>query len=125
MIVSYKDLFWQYQQIEVTWVLENIIQQYQYELSELEKGNRKLEKENFVMKDRLKFWYKWVTREEIERVEEENRKLKHKNELQEKALIRLCLKHHYDSIIIEWEEVIDMSNYKVVEKKKPQEEKLF
>ena len=56
---------------------------------------------------------------------EKNEKLKHKNELQEKALIRLCLKHHYDSIIIEWEEVIDMSNYKVVEKKKPKEEKLF
>ena len=37
MIVTYKDLFWQDQQIEVTWVLENIIQQYQYELSELKK----------------------------------------------------------------------------------------
>ena len=61
----------------------------------------------------------------IDELEKENSELKHKNELQEKALIRLCLKHHYDSIIIEWEEVIDMSNYKVVEKKKPQEEKLF
>ena len=63
--------------------------------------------------------------QEIMELKEENKKLKHKNELQEKALIKLCLKHHYDSIIIEWEEVIDMSNYKVVEKKKPQEEKLF
>ena len=42
----------------------------------LEQENKKLKKENFVMKDRLKFWYKWVTREEIERVEEENKSLK-------------------------------------------------
>ena len=42
----------------------------------LEQENKKLKKENFVMKDRLKFWYKWVTREEIERVEEENKFLK-------------------------------------------------
>lgn len=62
---------------------------------------------------------------ELEKLREENSELQHKNELQEKALIKLCLKHHYDSIIIEWEEVIDMSNYTVVEKKKPKEEKLF
>lgn len=37
MIVTYKDLFWNDQQIEVTWILENIIQQYQYEISELKK----------------------------------------------------------------------------------------
>ena len=56
--------------------------------TELEEENRKLKeeikklgKENFVMKDRLKFWYKWVTREEIERVEEENKKLKKELEL--------------------------------------------
>ena len=61
----------------------------------------------------------------IKDLKEENKKLEHKNELQLKAIIKLCLKHHYDSIIIGWEEVIDMSNYKVVEKKKPQEEKLF
>lgn len=54
-----------------------------------------------------------------------NKALRHKNKLQEKALIKLCLKHHYDSIIIDGEEVIDMSNYQVVEKKKPKEEKLF
>ena len=61
----------------------------------------------------------------IKDLEEENKKLKHKNELQLKALIKLCLKHHYDSIIIGWEIVIDMENYTVVEKKKPKEEKLF
>ena len=61
----------------------------------------------------------------ITELEEENNKLKHKNELQEKALIKLCLKHHYNSIIINWEIVIDMENYTVVEKKKPKEEKLF
>lgn len=37
MIVTYKDLFWNDQQIEVTWILENIIQQYQYEISELKR----------------------------------------------------------------------------------------
>lgn len=37
MIVTYKDFFWNEQQIEVTWILENIIQQYQYEISELKK----------------------------------------------------------------------------------------
>lgn len=37
MIVSYKDLFWKEQQMEVTWILENIIQQYQYDISELKK----------------------------------------------------------------------------------------
>lgn len=62
---------------------------------------------------------------EIQELEQENKKLKHKNELQEKALIRLCLKHHYDSIIIEWEEVIDMSNYKVVDKIVPKNVSLF
>ena len=56
---------------------------------------------------------------------EENRKLKHKNELQEKALIKLCLKHNYSDIIIWWEVVIDMSNYKVVKNEKPKEVKLF
>jgi len=62
---------------------------------------------------------------EIQELEQENKKLKHKNELQEKALIKLCLKHHYDSIIIEWEEVIDMSNYKVVDKIVPKNVSLF
>lgn len=62
---------------------------------------------------------------EIQELEQENKKLKHKNELQEKALIKLCLKHHYDSIIIEWEEVIDMSNYKVVDKIAPKNVSLF
>lgn len=37
MIVTYKDLFWKEQQMEVTWILENIIQQYQYEISELKR----------------------------------------------------------------------------------------
>ena len=60
-----------------------------------------------------------------EKLEKENKKLEHKNELQLKALIKLCLKHHYDSIVINWEIVIDMENYTVVEKKKPKEEKLF
>ena len=36
----------------------------------------------------------------VAKLREENKKLEHKNKLQEKALIRLCLKHHYDSIII-------------------------
>ena len=65
------------------------------------------------------------TEEEMQELREEIKKLKHKNELQLKALIKLCLKHHYDSIVINWEIVIDMENYTVVEKKKPKEEKLF
>lgn len=37
MIVNYKDMFWKEQQMTVTWILENIIQQYQYEISELKR----------------------------------------------------------------------------------------
>ena len=79
------------------------------------------------MEENIKSFAKWFVdnQSRIAELEEENRKLKHKNELQEKALIRLCLKHHYDTIIIDWEEVIYMGNYKVVEKKKPKEVKLF
>ena len=58
-------------------------------IRELEKENKKLEKENFVMKDRLKFWYKWVTREEIEKAEEENRQLKLHIEAKDKAYTAL------------------------------------
>lgn len=95
--------------------------------SELCKEIKELEEKNKNLKESLDIATKCSSKEEdwIIRLSEENKKLKHKNELQEKALIRLCLKHHYDSIIIEWEEVIDMSNYKVVEKKKPKDEKLF
>lgn len=93
----------------------------------LEKEVKKLKEENENLKDKIEFLTQCLDDRDksIEIMKEENRKLKHKNELQEKALIRLCLKHHYDSIIIDWEEVIDMSNYEVVEKQKPQEEKLF
>lgn len=66
-----------------------------------------------------------ITKEWLSMLYNKYEKLKHKCNLQEKALIKLCLKHHYDSIIIEWEEVIDMSNYKIVEKKKPTQESIF
>lgn len=55
----------------------------------------------------------------------ENHELRERNLKLEKALIRLMMKHHYDTIIIDWEEVIYMGNYKVVEKKEPKEVKLF
>lgn len=45
------------------------------ENDKLKEENNNLKKENSVMKDRLKFWYKWVTREEIERIEKENKSL--------------------------------------------------
>ena len=84
---------------------------------------RELEEENWKLRDIIK--HKRFSERYVEWLQEENRILKHKNELQEIALIRLCLKHHYDSIIIEWEEVIDMSNYKIVEKKNPTQESIF
>ena len=55
----------------------------------------------------------------------ENHQLRERNLKLEKALIRLMMKHHYDSIIIDWEEVISMSDYKIIKKKKPQNQKLF
>lgn len=91
-----------------------------------EKGELKarLEEENKKLKE-----YNWELienhKKDISILCEENKKLEHKNKLQEKALIKLCLKHHYDSIVINWEIVIDMENYTVVEKKKPKEQKLF
>lgn len=95
--------------------------------TDLLKDYEELKEKNKNLKESLDIATKCSSEEEdwIIKLSKENKKLKHKNELQEKALIKLCLKHHYDSIIIEWEEVIDMSNYKIVEKKKPQEEKLF
>ena len=54
----------------------NRIIQLEQENEKLKEENEKLKKENSVMKDRLKFWYKWVTREEIDKTEKENRKLK-------------------------------------------------
>lgn len=42
MIVQYKDLFWQDQQIAVDWILENIILQYQHEIDELKAKNEEL-----------------------------------------------------------------------------------
>ena len=81
---------------------------------------KELEEKNQTLKDKIEFLTQC-----LDNRDKSIELMKHKNELQLKAIIKLCLKHHYDSIIIAWEEVIDMSNYKVVEKKKPQEEKLF
>ena len=104
----------------------------QEEIAAINTKNIKLETENEMLKKELgildcKGWTPELVwhAEFIRCLIEENKKLKHKNELQEKALIKLCLKHHYDSIIIGWEIVIDMENYTVVEKKKPKEGKLF
>lgn len=120
---------------EYNWEL---IENHKKDISILCEENQKLEEEFYNYKKKVSEDMKGIVNEQTENIrlfdtirgeykklEEENKKLNHKDELQEKALIKLCLKHHYDSIIIWWEEVIDMSNYKVVEKKKPKDEKLF
>ena len=104
----------------VFWSIVENEAKLQARIKELEKENERISKQ----RDNLSGVCDRVI-EENDYLEQENKKLKHKNELQEKALIKLCLKHHYDSIIIGWEIVIDMENYTVVEKKKPKEEKLF
>lgn len=82
-------------------------------IEHLKKENKSL-KDDIVSKDKL-----------IELYIDENKSLKEKIRKWEKALIKCCLKWHYDLIIIEWEEVFNMGNYKVVEKKKPENKSLF
>lgn len=65
--------------------------------------------------------YKWEITELKIKIEE----LEKKCYFQERALIKLMIKHHYDSIIIWGHVVIDMSNYTIIKKQKPEQTKLF
>ena len=55
--------------------------------------------------------------------EEENKKLRDKADKLEKAVVKLMLETNYDGITVDWEVVIDMNNYEVINNKESKEEK--